>query len=57
MTRLVRWATARPNHDHSLSDELRVAAGVNVFDGSRPHTFFGQFDRNDNVYVTVRYSF
>ena len=46
-----------PEVRHSLSDEVWVAAGANVFGGSRPHTFFGQFDRNDNVYVTVRYSF
>jgi len=46
-----------PEMRHSLSDELWVAVGANVFGGSRPHTFFGQFDRNDNVYVTVRYSF
>ena len=46
-----------PEVRHSLSDESWVAVGANVFGGSRPHTFFGQFDRNDNVYATVRYSF
>lgn len=46
-----------PEVRHSLSDEVWLAVGANVFGGSRSHTFFGQFDRNDNVYVTVRYSF
>jgi hypothetical protein len=46
-----------PEIRHSLSDELWVAGGANLFGGSRSTTFFGQFDRNDNVYVTVRYSF
>jgi hypothetical protein len=46
-----------PEVRHSLSDEVWVAAGANVFGGSQRHTFFGQFDRNDNVYGTLRYSF
>jgi hypothetical protein len=40
-----------------VSDEAWIALGVNLFGGSEPHTFFGQFDRNDNLYATVRYSF
>jgi hypothetical protein len=46
-----------PEVRHSLSDEVWIAVGANLFGGSRPSTFFGQFDRNDNVYVTARYSF
>ncbi len=46
-----------PEIRHSVSDEAWIALGVNLFGGSEPHTFFGQFDRNDNLYATVRYSF
>jgi hypothetical protein len=46
-----------PEVRHSLSDELWIAVGANLFGGSRASTLFGQFDRNDNVYVTARYSF
>lgn len=60
------FAWGSPNEDdyyvnpeirYSLSDEVWLAVGANVFGGSADHTFFGQFDRNDNVYATVRYSF
>lgn len=46
-----------PEVRHRLSDEVWLAAGANIFGGMKAHTFFGQFDRNDNVYVTVRYTF
>lgn len=46
-----------PEVRHSVADEAWVAVGANLFGGSRPHTFFGQFDRNDNLYATVRYTF
>jgi hypothetical protein len=46
-----------PEVRYSLSDEVWIAGGVNVFGGKKGHTFFGQFDRNDNVYITMRYSF
>ena len=46
-----------PEFRHSVTDEAWVAVGVNLFGGSEPHTFFGQFDRNDNLYATIRYSF
>ena len=40
-----------------MTDETWVTVGVSLFGGSEPHTFVGQFDRNDNLYATVRYSF
>ncbi len=42
---------------HSLADGVWLALGANVFGGARRTTFFGQFDRNDNVYLTARYEF
>jgi len=46
-----------PEVRHGVTDEAWVAVGANLFGGTEPHTFFGQFDRNDNLYATVRYSF
>jgi hypothetical protein len=31
--------------------------GGNVFEGKSPHTMFGQFDHNDNLYVKINYGF
>ena len=40
-----------------LDDHWNVELGGNVFIGDRKDTFFGQFDRNSNVYASVRYGF
>ena len=42
---------------HSLADGVWISAGANVFGGRSETSFFGQLDKNDNVYVTVRYEF
>ena len=42
---------------HSLADGVWVALGSNIFGGSSEANFFGQLDRNDNVYVTIRFEF
>jgi hypothetical protein len=42
---------------HAITDRLSLTAGANVFEGRRPTTFLGQFDRNDNVYVGLRFDF
>ena len=47
----------RPNVNYKVSDNLAVEAGANVFFGSYPSTFFGQFENNTNIYAAVRYSF
>ncbi len=47
----------RPNVHYKVSDNLAVEAGVNIFFGDYPHTFFGQFEDNTNIYTAVRYSF
>jgi hypothetical protein len=42
---------------HSLADGVWVALGGNIFGGSRTTSFFGQFDKNDNLYLNLRYEF
>jgi len=46
----------RPNINYKVSDDLAVEAGANIFFGDYPHTFFGQFQNNTNIYMAVRYS-
>jgi len=47
----------RPLASYKLSDEVEIALGGNVFEGEREETQFGQFDRNDNLYARVRYTY
>lgn len=47
----------RPNVNYKVSDNLSMETGANVFFGDYPHTFFGQFEDNTNIYTAVRYSF
>ncbi|MHC4327407.1 MAG: hypothetical protein ACYSWW_04710 [Planctomycetota bacterium] len=47
----------RPNVNYKVSDNLTVEAGGNIFFGDYPHTFFGQFRNNTNIYTSLRYSF
>ena len=47
----------RPVIKYKASDFWLVTAGANVFLGEDDHTFFGQFERNSNVYTGLRYSF
>jgi hypothetical protein len=47
----------RPNANYKVSDNLAVELGGNVFFGDYPHTFFGQFRDNTNIYAGLRYSF
>lgn len=45
-----------PEVSYQFTDRLWAALGGNVF-GGPGNSFFGQLDRNDNVYLAVRYSF
>ena len=47
----------RPNINYKVTDNLAVEVGSNLFWGDYPHTFFGQFKYNTNIYVGLRYSF
>ena len=46
-----------PEVRYSFTDELWSAVGGNIFGGNEAHTFLGQFDANDNVYLVARYGF
>lgn len=50
-------ALLRPNIHYKYSDDMALETGANLFFGEEPHTFFGQFEKNTNVYAAVRYSF
>jgi len=47
----------RPNINYKVNDNLAVEVGANIFWGDYPHTFFGQFQDNTNIYTAIRYSF
>jgi hypothetical protein len=46
-----------PEVRYSFTDALWGAVGANIFGGEKKTTFFGQLDKNDNVYITARYEF
>jgi hypothetical protein len=46
-----------PEIRYNFTDELWGTIGGNIFGGSKTHTFLGQFEMNDNVYLTARYGF
>ena len=50
-------AYLRPNLHYKATDNLAFETGANVFIGKSPHTFFGQFEDNTNIYAAVRYHF
>lgn len=43
-------------YERNVNDTVSVMAGFNLFDG-RTHTMYGQFDKNDNLYVNFKYGF
>jgi hypothetical protein len=47
----------RPAARYKLTDAWLLTAGGNLFFGEDPHTFFGQFEDNSNLYAGARYSF
>lgn len=52
-----RDAYLRPSLGYTFTDAFKVTAGANIFTGKDDHTEFGQFDRNDNIYIRARYNF
>lgn len=46
-----------PSVRYSVSDELWVEIGGNIFRGAKPHTFFGQFEKNTALLLAARYGF
>jgi hypothetical protein len=50
-------AFLRPKASYKLDDHWIVELGGNIFVGADDYTFFGQFERNNNLYASVRYGF
>jgi len=46
-----------PEARYNITDSLWTSVGVNIFGGKDSKTFFGQLDKNDNVFATIRYEF
>jgi hypothetical protein len=47
----------RPHVSYDLTDQWRAELGGNIFLGREDHTFFGQFEDNNNLYAALRYGF
>ncbi len=47
-------AYARPNVQYKIRDDLAIEAGGNIFIGRHDHTFFGQLEKNTNIYFSLR---
>lgn len=47
----------QPQVTYKFSDNLAATVGANIFGGERDWSAFGQLDRNDNVYLSVRFDF
>ena len=52
-----RDAYLRPSATYKISDHWTAGINGNFFFGERDYTFFGQFRRNNNVNLHVRYNF
>jgi len=50
-------AYVRPSVGYKITDRVKATVGANIFTGAYDHTEFGQFEKNDNVYARLRYSF
>jgi len=50
-------AYLRPSARYKIDDHWIVEVGGNLFTGKDDHTFFAQFEKNSNLYASMRYSF
>ncbi len=46
-----------PELRYELEDGMWVAVGGIIMGGKKNYTFFGQFEKNDNLYLVLRYGF
>jgi hypothetical protein len=46
-----------PSVTYKFSDNMALTGGLNLFGGESDYTFFGQFDENDNMYLSLRFDF
>ena len=49
-----RGGYLRPHVSYDLTDQWRAEFGGNIFFGQEEHTFFGQFEDKNNIYVALR---
>ncbi len=47
----------RPKAQYKITDNWRIEAGGNIFIGEEQQTFFGQFEKNTNVYMGLRFNY
>tara|TARA_R110002167_G_scaffold51814_10_gene149975 strand:+ start:7832 stop:9106 length:1275 start_codon:yes stop_codon:yes gene_type:complete len=47
----------QPQATYRFSDEFSATLGANIFGGKEKTTFLGQFDKNDNLYLSARFDF
>ena len=47
----------RLNSQYKLTDQWAAVAGGNIFFGAEDHTFFGQFNENNNLYAGLHRTF
>jgi hypothetical protein len=52
-----RDAYLRPQVHYQIDDHWAAEIGGNIFAGSEDYTFFGQFEKDTNVYLAARYGF
>lgn len=50
-------ALVSPEVWHAFTDRLSLTMGANIFAGQRQTTFLGQYDRDDNLYIVLRFDF
>jgi hypothetical protein len=46
-----------PEVSYDISDKWQIAFGANFFEGGSKDDFFGQFDKNDQVYFEIKLGF
>jgi hypothetical protein len=46
-----------PEVTYSFTDELSAALGANIFGGEEDGLNFGQFEKNDNIFIIIKYEF
>lgn len=47
----------RPTVQYRFNDQLKLDAGMNLFGGDEPSTFYGQFEDNSSAFARLRFSF
>ncbi len=47
----------QPKVSYKFSDNFSSTLGANIFGGEKETTFLGQLDKNDNIYLSVRFDF